>query len=198
MRQAGSGRQLPSVSEVAKRLSLVVVAVLAIVAIAVPGIRRSVPRSTSAIIRKFVYHYTPVAINRAVANAEVPFHPASNVFQGDVNGSWAVPTPPLGTKPRIRLFFDGAHTVSLIRISSGDPTNFNGISRPAVIDYQFSDGKIHPPLQLENIQTPQKFKVSAYNVTYLDIVIDQVYPVAGSPFYCAIDRIEAFQKRTGK
>ena len=195
----GAHREMPDVGGLLKKLGLVAVAILAIVALAVPSVRRGVPRNLNGVIKKFIYHYVPVSITKADAfGSELPGHTAANVFQGDVNSFWASPPPKPGTKVRIRLTFNHPQEISLLRITSGDPTNFAGSSRPSVIEYQFSDGKTHPPLQVENLQTPQKFKVSSAKAAYVDIVIDSVYPVAGSPYYSAISRIEAFVKKPGK
>lgn len=198
-RTTGNRRELPDLSELGKRLMVVVAVVVGIIAIAVPSVRKSVPRSFSGVVRKFIYHYVPVSISKVDAMGnEVPGHGAANVFQGDANSFWATPAPKPGTKPQIRVFFDRPHDVSLLRLTSGDPANFPGSPRPRVIEYRFSDGRSHPALQIENVDTPQKFKVSGAKATYVDIVINDVYPVAGSSFYAAVSRIEVFQKKAGR
>jgi hypothetical protein len=179
-----------------KVLALAVVVALAVVLL-VPGVRHSVGRRVNRIYGTFVYHYSPVDITKADASSQLPGREANNVFMGDVNAFWASAAPKPGTKPHIRLTFDKATDVSLLRIASGDPANFQGSPRPSIMEYRFSDGKVHSPLQIENVGTAQKFKVSAKKATYVDLTIDNVYPVAGAPFYAAVARIEVFLKKAG-
>jgi hypothetical protein len=186
----------PSVGGLVGKVLPLAVVVLLLIVVAAPGVRHAIGRTWTNVYGTFVYHYTPVDITSA-AGAQVAGHPASNVFMGDANSFWAAPVAAPGTKARIRLTFNQPSDISLIRMTPGDPTNFAGSPRPSVIEYQFPDGKIHKALQIENVATAQKFKVSAKKATYVDLIIDSVYPVAGASYYSAIAHIEIFHKKAG-
>ena len=193
------GRSRPSFGTLLKRILTVAVVVAVLVGLLVPSARRSVKRRLTSIESTFIYHYTPVDITKADAGAnQLPGHEASNVFMGDVNSFWASGAPKPGTTMTVRLTFNQPSDVSLLRITPGDPTNFTGSPRPSLINYTFSDGKTHPPLHIENLNKPQQFKVSAKKAAYVDITVSATYPVAGSPLYAAIARIEVFVKKAGK